>query len=293
MISSSSSTAARLHVPCEIFSSSATWRLVFRPERDVVRDVVAADRQDGRPERRAVGEHREVDRPGADVGDRDAELLLGLGQDRVGRGEAGGDELVDLDAGRVDALREVLDRGRGAGDDVDLDLEAERAHPERVLDALLAVDLEAPPLDVEDDLVRRDRDGPGDLDRPVDVLAADLLARPADRDLAGRVQALDVLAADRHEGPVDLPAGQALGPLDGLGDRADRLVDVDDDALLQAGRGTVPWPMIVSRPSRLTSPIKRADLDVPTSIPTRTASLSTVGSSPLASWPVLRRSGAG
>ena len=149
--------------------------------------------------------------------------------------EARRDQLVDLDAGRVDAFREVLDRGRGARDDVDLDLEPERAHPERVLDALLAVDLEAAPLDVEDLLVRRDRDRPGDLDRPVDVLAADLLARAADRDLARRVQALDVLAADGDERPVDLPAGQALGPLDRFRDRSDGLVDVDDDALLEAG----------------------------------------------------------
>src|SRR5207247_11305603 len=39
--------------------------------------------------------------------------------------------------------------------------------------------------------------------------------------------------------------------------------------------GTVPWPMIVIRPSRLTSPIRVHTFDVPTSIPTRTASLST------------------
>ena len=38
---------------------------------------------------------------------------------------------------------------------------------------------------------------------------------------------------------------------------------------------TVPWPMIVIRPSRLTSPISVQTLDVPTSIATRTASLST------------------
>ena len=40
--------------------------------------------------------------------------------------------------------------------------------------------------------------------------------------------------------------------------------------------GTVPWPMIVSRPSRPTSPISAQTLDVPTSMPTRTASRSTV-----------------
>jgi hypothetical protein len=113
----------------------------------------------------------------------------------------------------------------------------EGAHPERVLDALLAVDLEAPPLDMEHDLARRDRDGPGDLDGTVDVLAADFLLLAADRDLAGRVEAFDVLATDRDERPVDLPAGQPLGALDRLRDRADGLVDVDDDTLLQAGRG--------------------------------------------------------
>src|SRR5262245_14258988 len=40
--------------------------------------------------------------------------------------------------------------------------------------------------------------------------------------------------------------------------------------------GTVPWPMIVSRPSRLTSPMRAHTLLVPTSMPTRTASRSTV-----------------
>ena len=89
---------------------------------------------------------------------------------------------------------------------------------------------------MEDDLARGDRHGAGDLDSPIDVLAADLLALPADRDLSGRVQALDMLPADRDERPVDLPAGESLGALDGFRDRADRLVDVDDDALLQPRR---------------------------------------------------------
>ena len=45
-----------------------------------------------------------------------------------------------------------------------------------------------------------------------------------------------MLAADAHEGAIDLPAGQALGALDGVRDGSDRLVDVDDHALLEAGR---------------------------------------------------------
>ena len=186
---------------------------------------------------RALLEEGEVDRAGADVGDRDAQLLLRLGQDGLGGRERIGDELVDLHAGRGDALGQVLDRRRGRGDDVGLDLEPQRAHPERVLDALLAVDREAAPLDVEDLAVGRDRDRAGDLDGAVDVLAGDLAMVRGDRDLAGRVDALDVLAADADEGAVDLPARQALGPLDRVRDGADGLVDVDDHALLEAGRG--------------------------------------------------------
>jgi hypothetical protein len=97
-----------------------------------------------------------------------------------------------------------------------------------------------PPLDVEDLPVRRDRHSPGDLDRPEDVLAADLPVVGGDSDLAGRVQALDLGPADADEGLVDLPAREALGLLDRVGDRADGLVDVDDGALLEARRGHGP-----------------------------------------------------
>ena len=181
-------------------------------------------------------------------------------------GERVDDELVDLDPGRGDALGQVLDRGRGRRDDVGLDLEPEGAHPERILDALLAVDREAASLDVEDDPVGRDRDGPGDLDGAVDVLAGDLAMMGGDRDLAARVEALDVLAADADEGAVDLPAGQALGALDRVGDRADGLVDVDDDALLEAGRRDRPvahdrQPAVAAHLPDERTDLARADVD--------------------------------
>jgi len=209
-------------------------------DRHVVGHVVAPDRQDARVERRALLEQREVDRAGADVGHGDPELLLGLIEDGIGRGQGVHDELVDLDAGRGHALGQVLDRRRGRRDDVGLDLEPQRAHAERVLDALLAVDAEPAPLDMEDLAVGRDRHGPGDLDRSVHVLARDLAVVTGHGDLSRRVEAFDVLPADADEGAVDLPARQALGALDRVRDGADRLVDVDDDALLEAGRGDGP-----------------------------------------------------
>ena len=52
-----------------------------------------------------------------------------------------------------------------------------RAHAQRILDALLAVDDEAARQDVENLAVRRDVDRAGDLGGALDVLARDLAAR--------------------------------------------------------------------------------------------------------------------
>ena len=109
-------------------------------------------------------------------------------------------------------------------------------------------------------------DGPGDLDRAVDVLAGDLAVMGGDRDLAPRVEALDVLAADADEGAVDLPARQPLGALDRVGDRADGLVDVDDDALLQPGGGHGPvahdrQPAVAADLADERADLARADVD--------------------------------
>ena len=197
-ISSSSWTWRRSHVPWLTFSSSATWRLVLSP---IATSLVTLLPPTGRTRvwnGEPVLEQGEVDRPGADVRDDDAEFLLGVGQDGLGRGQRVGHQLVDLDAGRADALGQVLDRGRGRRDDVRLDLEPQGAHPERVLDALLAVDGEPAALDVEHLAVGRDGDGARDVDGAVDVLAGDLAVVGGDRDLAGRVEALDVLRRRRR-----------------------------------------------------------------------------------------------
>ena len=223
-------------MPCLILSSSATWMLVLSP---IATSLVTLAPPTGRT-RVWNGEpswKRARSIVPAPMSATATPSSFSV-SDRTASAEASDvdHELVDLDAGRGDALGQVLDRGRGGRDDVGLDLEAQRAHPERVLDALLAVDREAAPLDVEDLAVGRDRHRAGDLDGAVDVLAGDLAMVGGDRDLAARVEALDVLAADADEGAVDLPARQPLGALDGVGDRADGLVDVDDDALLEARR---------------------------------------------------------
>ena len=46
-----------------------------------------------------------------------------------------------------------------------------------------------------------------------------------------------MLPADTDEGAIDLVAGGTLGMLDGPGDRPDRLLDIDDDRLLETAGG--------------------------------------------------------
>jgi hypothetical protein len=209
LIASSSSMEPRCAVPWRILSSSATWSEVLIP--------IA------------------MSLAGADVGPGDAQLLLGLGQHRFRGREGARDQLVDLHARREHAFGQVLDGGRGRRDDVRLDLEPDRAHPERVLHALLAVDDEPARQDVEHLAVARDRHGARDLGGAIDVLAGDLAVVAADGDRAARVLGLDVLAADADERPVDLPAAEALGVLHRRRDGVHGLIDIDDDALLQPG----------------------------------------------------------
>src|SRR3989441_10618688 len=79
----------RAPVPLLHVLGGGRWRA--EADRDVVRDVVAAERQDGRVPDRAVAEERDVGRSTADVHDDDAEFLLVLVQDSV----TGGQRLED------------------------------------------------------------------------------------------------------------------------------------------------------------------------------------------------------
>ena len=58
-----------------------------QPGRDVVGDVVAADRDDAGVGDAAVDVEEQVGRAAADVDDRDADLLLVFGEDGLGAGE--------------------------------------------------------------------------------------------------------------------------------------------------------------------------------------------------------------
>ncbi len=200
--------------------------------RDVVRDLVAGDRDDRGVADRAAREHREVGRAAADVHQAHAELLLVLGQHRVARRELLEHDVLDLEPAALHALDDVLRCALGAGDDVHLGLEPHAGHADRLADAFLRVDDEFLRQDVDDLLVGRDRDRARGVDHAVDVAGRHFLV--ADRDDAVRVETAHVAARDPGEHRVDLAARHQLGLLDRALDRLHRRVDVDDHALLEA-----------------------------------------------------------
>src|SRR6266704_2575375 len=200
--------------------------------RDIVGDLIAGDRYDGRMADRAFAEHRDVARSAADVDQAHAELFFVLGE----RGERGRkrlqDQIVYLQAAAAHALDDILRGRHGAGDDVHLDLEPYAAHAERLAHAVLAVDDEFLGEDVQHLLVGRDRHRARRFDGALDVDRRHLLV--LDRDHPRRVEALDVAAGDPGENALDLAVGHQLGFLERALDGVHRRLDVYDDALLQA-----------------------------------------------------------
>ena len=161
---------------------------------DVVRDVVAADRDDARVGDAAVDVEEDVGRAAADVDDRDADLALVVGEDGLGARERLEDDVGDDEAAALGAADDVLDAARGGRDEVHLRAEAHAAHPDRVADAVLDVDDVLARQDVEDLAIGVDRDGAGALEDALDVGAGHLAA--GDRgDAVGRLRA-DVAAGD-------------------------------------------------------------------------------------------------
>ena len=203
---------------------------------DVVGEVIAADADDGRVPQAAALVDRDVGGAAADVDQRDAELLLVLGQHRFAGRELLDDRLGDVDAGPVHARDDVLRRALAAGDDVDVHFEPGAGHADRRADAVLLVDDEVLRQHVQDLAAGRQRHRLGRVDRAPDVLARDLAVLAGHRDHAAAVEPLDVRAGQREVHRVDLDAGHQLGFLDRLLDRVDRRLEVDDDAAPDAAR---------------------------------------------------------
>src|SRR5690606_10970492 len=141
------------------------------------------------------------------------------------------------EAAPLDAANHVLDAGGRRGDQVDADLKADTAHPDRVPNAVLVVDDVLAGERVQDHAVGIDGDRPSALEHPLEVRAGDLAARNR-ANAVGRVGA-DVAARDARVHRLDFDAGHGLRGVDGLPDGAHGPLDVADHALSQTAAGHV------------------------------------------------------
>ena len=201
---------------------------------DVVGQVVAAQGEHRGVLDGPVGEDGDVGGAAADVHQADAQFLLVGGEHRLGRGQLLQHDVGHVQAGPVAGFDDVLGAGHGAGDDVHLGLQADAAHAERLADAVLLVDDELLGQDMDDLPVHGDGDGLGGVDDAAHVLLGDLAVLDGDDALG--VDPLDVAAGDPGVDRFDLAAGHQLRLFDGLADRGDRALDVDDHPLAQPAR---------------------------------------------------------
>src|SRR5712664_3503450 len=205
-------------------------------DRDVVADVIAAERQDRGVPDGAVAQQGQVGGAAADVDDEDAELLLVGIEDRLRRGDRLQHHVLHGEPRAVDGADHVLHGGHGGGDDVHLHLQPHARHAEGLAHAVGVVHHEGLRQDVQDLAILRDVDGARGVHRAVDVGLAHLAVLARHGHHAAAVAGADVAA--RHAGVDgrDLDARHLLGLGHRLTDRLDGGVDVDHDAAAQPTR---------------------------------------------------------
>ena len=198
---------------------------------DVVGDFASRDADHGGVPDGLVLENRDVGRAAADVHEHDADFLFIVVQNSVRTREGFQHNVVHAIACLFDAAVDVFRRAHEPGDDVDVRLQTDAAHPDGIGHAVLSVHDELLREYVQDFAVGGHRDVARVLQQTLHIAARDLAAR--DRDHASALEALDVVARDADADAFDRHARSALGLADGLADGLDGFVDVDDDAAVQ------------------------------------------------------------
>ena len=206
-------------------------------DRDVVGEVIAADADDrGVPEAAALVD-RDVGRAAADVDERDAQLLLVVGQHRLRWRRAA--------RPRVSATLTPARLTQATMFCVELWLPVTMWTFTSSRAPVMPTGAPMPSCSS----TTKSCGSTWRISRPVGsdtalaasmarahVLARDLAVLAGDGDHAAAVEALDVRARQRQVHRVDLDAGHQLGLFDRLLDRVDRRLEVDDDAAPDAAR---------------------------------------------------------
>ena len=198
---------------------------------DVVGQVVAAQRQHERVLDVLAGKDGQIGGAPAEIDQGGAELLFLVAQHGLARGQTFKDDVADVQAGAVAAFDDIVRRGDGPGDDVDLGFETHAGHAHRVLDAGLLVDDVFLRQDVNDFPVHGDGHRPGGIDDALDIVFGDLAA--LDGHDAAAVETGDVPPGDAGIDRGDLAAGHQFGFLHRFLDGIHCRFDVHHHALAQ------------------------------------------------------------
>ena len=181
----------------------------------------------------ALEEDRDVGGAGAHLHERDAQLLLVVGEHAERARERLEHELLHAVARALDGFAQVHRRRRPDGDEVHLGLEARTDHADRVAHADVLVDRVFLRDRMNELAVLRDRLRAGDGIGAFHVGARDLGA--GHRRDAGAGHRLHMLTGDPRVHTLDLRPRHPFGVLHRLGDGAHGLFDVGDDAFAEAG----------------------------------------------------------
>ena len=197
---------------------------------DVIGHLVSGDRDHRRMMDGAVDEDRDVGGTSAYVSQADPQVLLVVGQHRLGRGQLLQHDVVDFQAAAAHALDDVLRGADRAGHHVYLGFQTHARHADGIADPLLIVDDELLRQDVQDLLIRRDGHGAGGIDDAVHVQLGHFVV--ANGDNAVGIEAADMATGDAGINRTDLAAGHQFGLFDRALYRLHRGFDVDHHALL-------------------------------------------------------------
>ena len=180
----------------------------------------------------AVDKNGDVRRAAAKIHQRHADFPFLVGQHGLGRGQGFQSDVRHFHFAAVAGTHDILRRGHGPGHDVHLHFQTHARHAQRIGNAALIVHNIFLRQNVDHFAVGGNIDGPGRIQRPVNIALRHFAA--ADGNDAVAVDAVDMAAGNAHVDGVNLAAGHEFGSLNGRTDGTHRLLNVDHYPLAHA-----------------------------------------------------------
>ena len=197
---------------------------------DVVGEVISAQGQHGGVHDASRGVDGDIRRATPNVHEHNAQLALVLTEHGLSRSEGLEHDVGHIQLGQIAAFDDILTGGSRTGDDMDVHLQPDAGHAQRVLHSVLIVDDEILGQDVQHLPVAGDADGLCRVDHPPDILLGNR-AVVLHGHHAVAIDSLNVVSRDAYEHFLNRRAAHQLALPHRLLDGAHRLFDVDDDPL--------------------------------------------------------------